>query len=722
MIGLLELTLLGHLRISYNGALVTGFVSNKAQALLGYLAITGQPHPRDDLAALLWSDMPEAEAKANLRVVLCNLRQLFPDYVQVNRKTVAFQPQGPCWIDATAFQASVQQYAPAKGETITALRAAVELYQGDLMHGLQPRGALLFEEWLLLQREHLRQQVMQSCYTLAAHHLLRAEYAEALRHTMRLIKMEPWHEEAHRQAMLLFALSGQRSVALAQFKLCQQLLSQELGIEPEEETVALDQRIRAGTVSDGVAARSGPEAALRLPPLSFVGRGDAFAWLMGQYEAARAGAGALTLIEGTEGVGKTYLAEEMLRFVASTGALLLRTRCHAFSQTVAYQPVSDLLRAVFTHTPEAFAALPDYWLIKLRQLLPELYALKPNLVAPPLLSEPLERQHLFEAVAVLLNELEQRHGEVVVFVDDLHHADPATVDLLNYLTHRCHGAAIWYLGAYQAELLAPNHPLLKLCAELRRTHQVATLGLGNLSLPAIRHLVEGLVGLEPATLTLLSTELHTVSGGNPLLLRCILEDLVEREILCLVRDDWWLHTRRFMSEAEQVPPVIQALISARVERLPPEAQALLPLAALIGRSFALDLLAKAVGRDVPEVVRWVAPLLTCQLVQEVVAPAQPEPPLREHAGALRYEFVNPLIWRAVGNRLSEGERRRLVEQLTVASRGSATTMHSATSVRRPHQARPVTCSRSTKPWGSAVAPRETGADPVVALDLLGART
>ena len=701
----LEFTLLGQMRITYDSKLVTGFVSNKAQALLCYLALTGQPHPRDDLAALLWSDMPETEAKANLRVVLCNLRQLLPDYIHVDRKTVVFNPQDACSIDATAFQARLQQYDPAHEATITALHTAVNLYQGDLLHGLQPRGALLFEEWLLLQREHLRQQVMQSYYTLAAHHMGRAEYAEALQHTTRLIKMEPWHEEAHRQAMLLFTLSGQRSLALAQYKTCQQILHQELGVEPEEETVALYQRIKAGTMSVTAAvkplAASWPEPASSLPLLPFVGRGDEFAWLMGQSEVVRAGNGGLTLLQGAAGSGKTYLAEALLRFVATTEALLLRTRCQDFTHVVPYQPVIDLLRTVSKLVPTVFDALPDYWLIALRQLLPELHTLKPNLAPALLVSEALGRQHLFEAVAVLLTELERRYGAVVVFCDDFHNADSETIDLLTYLVHRCQGAQIWYLGAYRTEAVTPGHPLTQLCQDLRRSHRLAQLELGPLSLDATRQLVESLGGLEQPALTLLSAELYRASGGNPFLLTHMLEDLVQRGILCSVRGSWWLNAYRLATETEHVPPVIQALILEQVSQLPPEVQAVLHLAAVIGPAFDRDLLTKAAVGDSQAVGQWLELLLAGRLVRELTVPAQSSPHRYGNFSELHYEFANLLIWRTIYNQLSEGERRRLTDQVAAANRVAATATRNATLSRRHRKTRTATCSLLARAWGGA---------------------
>lgn len=660
----LELRLLGHVQISYGGLPVTGFVSNKSQALLCYLAVTRQPHTRDDLAVLLWSDMPEAEAKANLRVALCNLRRLLPDHIIADRKTVALNPASTHLVDVASFEDQMEQYDSSESTSIYALHRAVELYQGDLLHGLHPRGALLFEEWLLLKREHLRQKVMQSYYTLAAHHLQRAEYAEALACTNSLLKLEPWHEEAHRQAMLLYALSGQRRLALAQYKTCREILRQEFGVEPEEETTTLYERIKDDTVSLSTApkpATSGTAEGLPALPLRpLVGRADEFGWLMAQYEQAREGRGALTLIRGATGSGKTTLAEEILCFIGVSGGLLLKARCRDFSRAVPYQPVVDLLRAVLRQAPAAFDALPNYWLHELRQLLPELHRAS-QLAAAPAALEPLGRQRLFEAVAALLDELARLQGEVVVFLDDMHHADAETVDVLAYLLGRRQSAGVWYVGAYSPELLSASHPLLRLYHNLHRAGRAALLRLGDLGPQAVAQLVGRLEGLDAATAGLLADRLYAQAGGNPLLTALLLEDLVERGVLCLVRGSWWLNLPRLIADPGSVPPPVQALFEERVDRLPAESRALIQLAAMIGQSFDAGMLARCGGVHLHEVTRQLVPLLAHQLVREVDGAASPS---IERLAEVRYSFVSSLAWAAILGSLSPRERHLLSEQVS----------------------------------------------------------
>ena len=73
----------------------------------------------------------------------------------------------------------------------------------------------------------------------------RANYEQAQHYARRQLELEPWREEAHRQLMRVLAASGQRSAALAQYNQCRKTLADELGVEPDAETVALYEQIRS---------------------------------------------------------------------------------------------------------------------------------------------------------------------------------------------------------------------------------------------------------------------------------------------------------------------------------------------------------------------------------------------------------------------------------------------------------------------------------------------
>lgn len=253
--GELRLDLLGGVAILQDRLPLRGAVSAKAQALLCYLAVTGRPQSRGALAALLWGELPDEDARANLRQALTQLRRLVGAHLTIARETVAFNRAAPYRLDVERFEDHLRDAAAGGGAAH--LRAAADRYAGDLMDGFAVRDAPAFEEWLAGERERLRLLALQALHELAVYHSDRAEYLAAGDALGRLLALDPWREDAHRQLMLLLARSGQRDAALAQYETCRRVLAEELGTAPAIETVALYERIRAGALErHGAAARA----------------------------------------------------------------------------------------------------------------------------------------------------------------------------------------------------------------------------------------------------------------------------------------------------------------------------------------------------------------------------------------------------------------------------------------------------------------------------------
>nr|NIR03520.1 SARP family transcriptional regulator [Gemmatimonadales bacterium] len=231
----LRLALLGGAEVQLDGAPVSGFYSSKAQALLFYLAVATHPrevppYTRSGLAGLLWADMPEADARTNLRQVLSNLRRLVGPHLDITRQSVAFKRDSSYWLDVEAFHAGVANGGDI--EDVLQLREAVELYQGDFLAGFHVRDAPIFEEWTLAQKERLRRMALDALHTLAESYSAQGDHENGITYTRRLLGLEPWDEGAHRRLMSLLAQGGQRADALAQYERCRQVLREELDVEP----------------------------------------------------------------------------------------------------------------------------------------------------------------------------------------------------------------------------------------------------------------------------------------------------------------------------------------------------------------------------------------------------------------------------------------------------------------------------------------------------------
>ncbi len=263
-----HLHFLGGFSVTKGGKEVTGFATRKVEALFCYLAVMGAPQARSTLAGLLWRDMPEEKAKRNLRKALSYLRHVVGDGLQSNRQEV--------WLQSERFAVDVADLSRQGHElTVAELQAKVDLYRGDFLEGFVVRNAPAFEEWMLSQQVWLREEAIGLLYELVAGYERMGDLNAGISTTRRLLEIDPWREEGHRQLMALLAESGQRGAALLQYEKCRQRLQEEFAVDPSPETESLYQQIKDGKVTvQPKIVPTEPEISHNLPasPTPFVGR------------------------------------------------------------------------------------------------------------------------------------------------------------------------------------------------------------------------------------------------------------------------------------------------------------------------------------------------------------------------------------------------------------------------------------------------------------------
>src|SRR4051794_38582044 len=104
MTNTLKLTLMGLPKIMLDEQPLADFKRSKSQALFFYLAVTKRPHSRDALATLFWQDMPDEQAKRNLRNLLPELQKRLTPYITITRQFVAFNDAPPYRLDVELFR------------------------------------------------------------------------------------------------------------------------------------------------------------------------------------------------------------------------------------------------------------------------------------------------------------------------------------------------------------------------------------------------------------------------------------------------------------------------------------------------------------------------------------------------------------------------------------------------------------------------------------------
>lgn len=366
----ISLRVLGAFDAQSDGQPLRGFRSVKNEALLAYLALAGsRPYTRAALAGLLWPDQPEEAARRNLRQAIFQLRSVLGKHsnaLAADQNNVRFNGER-VWVDALAFtsllDACRRHDHPDLQSCSSCMKRyseAVDLYRSDFLHGLFINDSPPLEEWMLMQREWYHARCMEALEKLAGWHESVGDFDAAHRYAQRQIELDPLREEAHRRAMRVLALSGQRSAALSTYEHCWHLLETELGAAPSPETEELAAQIRSSAMVVGKAAPNAVERTVQqplhnLPPPSttFIGREAEQIrlrqWLLDPMRRL------ITLV-GPGGAGKTRLAlaaAEDIRGAFSDGAW--------FAPLVNIDDSGNLAMIIGRELGLSFQATPDPW-------------------------------------------------------------------------------------------------------------------------------------------------------------------------------------------------------------------------------------------------------------------------------------------------------------------------------------------------------------------------
>ncbi|MFC6670543.1 AfsR/SARP family transcriptional regulator [Marinobacterium aestuariivivens] len=233
----LRLTLLGGFELTDTRGKSRPIRSKKAMALLAYLVLSPGNQRRERIAALLWPDSDEAQARHSLRQALVSLRKVLGETALITDAENLCLDPGCIDADTTRFNRLLGlREADAWSEAAT-------LCGGELLEGFQSR-SYPFEDWLQLQREHYRRKALDLLQQLLDEYIGQNQFSKALHLGARLLMLDPLREDVHRQLMQLYAQQGQYNHAFRQYQLCRSLLRRELDMEPDQNTRNLYQLLQ----------------------------------------------------------------------------------------------------------------------------------------------------------------------------------------------------------------------------------------------------------------------------------------------------------------------------------------------------------------------------------------------------------------------------------------------------------------------------------------------
>ncbi len=608
-----KVTLLGGFEARFASGEPVSLPTKKAQALLAYLGVRpGQSHPRDKLAALLWGEKSDAQARGGLRNALVALRRALGDaepvVLQIEGQRLALHPEG-VEIDAVTFERRITEDTPP------ALEDAAELYRGDLLLGFSVNEPL-FEEWLVAERERFREMALEALARLLAHQTRAASNERAIQTALRLLALDPLQEAVHRTLMRLYSRQGRRSAALKQYQACVGALRRELGTEPEAATKTLYQDLlrHASEVASASEARevrrSRPRPTRTLAPpelpsaeTPLFGRDGELEQLRRLLDEAIRGHGRVASVQGEAGIGKTRLVSALAADAESVGCRVLLGRCHESDSILSFGPWVDACRTgEISADNEILGALHPIRRAELTRLLPE--ASQPEL---PRASE--SALLLFESMAALIEQVAARQPLLLV-LEDVHWADETSLRLLVYVSRRVAAWPVLLITTGREEELAEATTARRALDELARDVQAAPVVLVPLSRADTALLVQALtrVGSDARALAQVEDRVWAMSEGNPF--------VAVEAMRVLDEDGRW--TRGGLDwGAMALPASVRELVGRRLDRLGPRSRELAAVAAVIGRRFDFGLLHSAGRVDEREAAEAVEEMVRHRVLQAV---------------------------------------------------------------------------------------------------------
>jgi len=586
----LQVRLLGPLEVMVAGRPVD-VDTRKALAIVALLAAEGRPFARDELAAMLWPDSDDGAARGALRRTLSTLHAAVGDGpLTIERDRIALVP-GAVAVDL------VELERLGRSDRLADLARAAQLARGPFLAGFSLRDSVEFDDWRAVRAASVERLVLGLFDRLTAARESAGDIAGAIEAAGRRSDLDPLDEAGHVRLMDLYASAGDRTAAIRQYRTCVATLERELGVTPLAATTARYEAIRDSVEVEPPRGEAEPPhgddtvGGAVVGPHRLIGREAALAVGRAALEQARAGHGVLLAIVGEAGIGKTALGEAIVTEGRRRGGVVIRARAYPGERGIGYGPLVEMLRDALglPDGPERVASLDPTIRAELARLLPGL-----AFGARPAASRgEASKGRLVAALADGLTTLIDGPAPGVLWLDDLHLADVATLEAVAFLARRLDGRRLVFALAWRPEDLDGDG--LAYVDALTGSAGATVITLDRLDREAVAGiaLASGGGSLDDATID----RLAAASEGLPLY---VVEALAAGPGLV----------------DAGMPQGVRAVLRARLTSVSETTAQVLAAASVIGRSFDLATVRYASGRSEEETADAIDVALRRGLVRE----------------------------------------------------------------------------------------------------------
>jgi DNA-binding SARP family transcriptional activator/archaellum biogenesis ATPase FlaH len=475
----------GNLEVIDHAGNVIALPSKGSRNLLAYLLSRhGQTHTRGKLCAVLWTEIQEAQAKRWLSQALWQIKQSLGSDAMSKRlissnQGISFRFLQHDEFDQMKFEDSLafgtDNTVDDLAKRITALQTAINVYRDEYLVDV-------YDDWALECRQELQLRHLKALQKLFSLQLGHGDLEDALESANRLLRLDPFREEMHREVMLLHMQRGQPAKALAHYgELLRVLEHEQMGL-PTTATQELRQRILNAENNDKLI-ESGEL------PLPFVGRTLERLWLTQRLERlARQGRGGLVLIEGEAGLGKTRLLQELVIEAAWQKIEVLSGMTQTARPLEAYGQIRQAMEGAITAIRSELLTerLDLVWLAQAARVLTI-----PGVI--PSNNEQLEAaqgaERLRSALCRVIAALSDIAPQVLV-LDDLQLTDDATLELIPNLIRSLRDKPVLILIGFRPDEARVRNPVRSVLKALEGEPQLLRVRLQALSLEVSTELAQ----------------------------------------------------------------------------------------------------------------------------------------------------------------------------------------------------------------------------------------
>lgn len=342
---------------------------------------------------------------------------------------------------------------------------------------------------------------------------------------------------------------------------------------------------------------------LNIPQILY-GRENEIKRLLTTFEDVASGQTQIMLVTGYSGVGKSALVQEIYRPVTEKRGYFITGKFDQFQRNIPYyafrQAFQDFINLLLTEKPEILASWKEKILNAvgslgqiLIEVIPALQLIIGEQTETPRLSGTQSENRFNYVFGQFISAISQKEHPLVIFIDDLQWADPASLKMLQNLITNPQHKYLFLIGAYRDHEVSSSHPLMRMINIMQRDQYtiVQTLTLSPLSLAHISTLLVDTLHRDKFDVQPLAQIVYEKTKGNPFFVNQFLQSL-HKELLLLFnyeQNQWQWDIDRINSLS--VTANVVDLMARQIKNFPPDTKQVLSFAACIGNRFDLNDLA-----------------------------------------------------------------------------------------------------------------------------------